>query len=79
MNYSAEVIQAIPGENYTVFVYFSDGSIRQADIKPLISKGGVFSPLQDEAFFREKLTVMNHAVAWDMTGTRDATKCPQRR
>ena len=39
------------------------------------ARGGVFAPLSDETFFRERLTVMNGAVAWDITGTRDATKC----
>lgn len=75
MNYCASVLQAVPGDDYTVYVYFSDGTIRLADIKPLISRGGVFAQLQDESFFRERLTVMNHAVAWDVTGTRDASKC----
>ena len=75
MNYLAYVVQAFPGEDFTVYVYFSDGSVRQADMKPYIGKGGVFAPLADECFFRERLTVMNGAVAWDVTGTRDATQC----
>lgn len=75
MNYQASVVQAIPGEDYTVYAYFSDGSVRQADIKPLIARGGVFASLQDEQVFRDRLTVMNHAVAWDINGDRDTTKC----
>ena len=64
MDYLATVVQAVPGEDFTVYVYFSDGSIRQTDMKPF-----------DETFFRERLTVMNGAVAWDVTGNRDATQC----
>ena len=75
MNYIPSVVQAVPGENYTVYAYFSDGSVRLADIKPLISRGGVFLLLQDEKVFRDTLTVMNYAVAWDLAGNRDATKC----
>jgi len=75
MNYNAAVVQAIPGENFTVYAYYSDGSVRLADIKPLISKGGVFERLRDEHIFRDTLTVINHAVAWDLEGDRDATKC----
>ena len=75
MNDNAAVVQAVPGDNYTVYAYFNDGSVRLADIKPLISQGGVFAKLQDEQVFRETLTVMNHAVAWDLEGNRDATKC----
>ena len=69
------VLQVIPGDNFTVYAYFNDGSVRKADIKPLIEQGGVFSALADETFFRERLTVINGAAAWDVTGTRDATRC----
>lgn len=55
MNYIPSVVQAVPGENYTVYAYFSDGSVRLADIKPLISRGGVFSPLQDERLYFDSL------------------------
>ena len=75
MDYLASVVQAIPGEDYTVYAYFNDGSVRRADIKPIIAKGGIFTPLADERFFRERLTVMNGAVAWDVTGTRDVRQC----
>ena len=75
MDYLASVLQVIPGENYTVYAYFNDGSVRRADIKPIIAKGGIFTPLADERFFRERLTVMNGAVAWDVTGTRDVRQC----
>ena len=75
MDYLASVVQAIPGEDYTVYAYFNDGSVRRADIKPIIAKGGIFARLADERFFRERLTVMNGAVAWDVTGIRDATQC----
>ena len=75
MDYLASVVQAIPGENFTVYAYFNDGSVRQADLKPFIARGGVFSSLGDETFFRERLTVMNGAVAWDVTGTRDPAQC----
>ena len=75
MDYLANVVQAIPGEDFTVYAYFSDGSVRQADMRPYIEKGGIFARLADEKFFRERLTVMNGAVASDMTGARDATQC----
>ena len=42
---------------------------------PLVQKGGVFSPLQDMNFFRERLTVINDTVAWDVDGTRDPCTC----
>ena len=75
MEFLASVVQAVPGDDFTVYAYFNDGSVRKADIKPLIARGGIFSALADETFFRERITVINGAVAWDVTGTRDATRC----
>lgn len=75
MEYYPEVVQVVAGEDYCVYAYFSDGSIRQFDVKPLIAKGGVFSQLSDGAFFSDRLTVMGGTVAWDVTGDRDETKC----
>lgn len=42
---------------------------------PFLKQGGVFSPLRDEATFRNSLTVMNGTVAWDLEGTRNASAC----
>ena len=75
MEYLPRVVQAVAGDDYTVYAYFSDGSVRRADIKPLIEKGGVFSHLADRDFFVDRLTVMNGAVAWDVAGNRDETAC----
>jgi hypothetical protein len=70
-----KVVQSLAGENFTVYAYFLDGTIRQLDAKPLLEKGGVFAPLRDEEVFRNCLTVMNDTVAWDLDGTRDPCTC----
>ena len=44
MEYVPAVVQAVPGNNFTVYAYFSDGTVRLADIKPLIARGGIFPP-----------------------------------
>ena len=75
MEYMPSVVQAVAGDNYTVYAYFSDGSVRLADIKPLIARGGMFAQLADPQFFRDRLTVLNDAVGWDVAGNRDATAC----
>ena len=75
MEYFPEVVQAVAGEDFCVFAYFSDGSVRKYDVKPLIAAGGVFERLADETFFREQLTVMNGTVAWDVTGNRNECRC----
>ena len=73
--YFPEVIQAVAGEDYTVYAYFTDGTIHLFDMKSLINGGGVFDKIKDEAFFRDSLTVMNHTIAWDLSGCFDPTNC----
>ena len=55
--------------------YFHDGTVRLYDASPLLEKGGVFAPLRDDAIFRERLTVLNDTVAWDLDGNRDPAAC----
>ena len=53
------VVQALAGDNFTVYAYMRDGT----------------EPLRDETFFRERLTVLNDTVAWDISGNMDPTEC----
>lgn len=65
--------QAAAGNDHRV--YFQDGTIHLLNVKLLIQKGSICSPLQDIDFFRERLTVINGTVARDMDGTRDPCIC----
>lgn len=69
------VVQAVPGDDFTVYAYCNDGAVRLVDVKPLIAWGGVFAPLADPDFFRDRLTILNDTVAWDIAGNRDTTTC----
>lgn len=69
-----KVVQAVPTEEYTVFVYFEDGKIVCYDVKPLLEKE-VFAVLKDIAFFMGTCTVMNDTLAWDVSGNRDNSTC----
>lgn len=60
-----KVLQAIAGQNHLVYIYFHDGTVRLYDA----------SPLRDDAIFRERLTVLNDTVAWDLEGNRDPATC----
>ncbi|MCD8347403.1 MAG: DUF2442 domain-containing protein [Lachnospiraceae bacterium] len=73
--FSPEVYQAVAGKNFIVYAYMNDGSVREYDVKPLIKSGGVFKVLEDESVFRQKLTVLNGTVAWDIGGNRDEYRC----
>jgi len=69
-----EVVQVIPQKNYDLFVYFDDGKIVCYNIGHLVGKG-VFKVLTDIEFYMNRCTVMNHTVAWDISGEYDQTKC----
>ena len=75
MDMIPKVVQAVAGDSFTVYAYFSDGTVRLLDAAPLLNMGGVFAPLRDPDFFRERLTVLNDAVAWDVDGKRDPSTC----
>ena len=69
-----DIVQVIPNEDYTVYVYFEDGKIVWYDAKTLLKKK-VFEPLKDINFFMNACTILNGTLAWDVTGTRDCSKC----
>ena len=69
-----KVVQVVPMENYSVYVYFEDGKIVCYDMIQMIEKE-VFRPLKNITVFKEACTVMNDTLAWDIGGNRDNTKC----
>ena len=75
MDFMPAIVQAVPGDDFVVYAYCNDGAVRLVDIKPMIALGGVFTPLADITFFRDRLTVLNDTVAWDIIGNRDAAAC----
>ena len=70
-----EVLQVVPGDNYTVYAYFNDGTVRRYDASELVMRSGILAQLRDRKVFADRLTVMNGTVAWDIAGNRDETKC----
>lgn len=69
-----KVIQVIPIEDFKVYVYFEDGKIKLYDMNNFIGKG-VFKPLADTTIFKEKCTILNNTLAWDLSGNRDEFNC----
>ncbi|MCL2138163.1 MAG: DUF2442 domain-containing protein [Treponema sp.] len=70
-----KVLQVLPTDNFEVYAYFNDGSVRLYDAKPLLKKDTVFEPLMDIHAFKKKAAVINGTIAWDMGGNRDPCKC----
>ncbi len=73
--FSLVVLQAVPTNNFEVYEYMNDGYVHFFDVKPLLEQGTVFEPLMEIETFKNKITVMNETVAWDLKGDRDATRC----
>ena len=73
--YFPVVVQAVAGPGRIVYAYFSDGQVKRYDMSPAIARGSVFAPLADETFFKERLTVLNDTVAWDVSGHYDPREC----
>ncbi|MCL2245475.1 MAG: DUF2442 domain-containing protein [Treponema sp.] len=69
------VLQVLPTDNFEVYAYMNDGSVRLFDVKPLIKKNTVFESLMDIQVFKNNLTIINNTVAWDIAGNRDSNKC----
>ena len=40
-----QVLQVVPNEEFGLYVYFNDGSVRFYDMKPLLNPGTVFEKL----------------------------------
>ena len=69
-----DILQVYPTKDYKVYLYFSDGKVKLYDVKPFLDKG-VFQRLQDIDFFINRCTVLNHTLAWDVTGNYDPYSC----
>lgn len=69
-----KIIQVVPTEEYTVYVYFEDGKIVCYDVKPLLERE-VFAILREINFFKKTCTILNDTLAWDISGNRDNTTC----
>ena len=69
-----KVVQVIPMKDYSVYVYFEDGKIVCYDATSLLEKKA-FEPLKNIYFFMHACTILNGTQAWDVTGTRDSSKC----
>lgn len=69
-----KVVQVIPMEDYSVYVYFEDGKIVRYDMSHMVEKEA-FSLLKDIGVFMDTCTVLNDTLAWDINKDRDNTAC----
>lgn len=69
-----DIIQVVPHDDYTVSVYFCDGKIVLYDVSPKLDFG-IFTRLKDKSFFKDRCTILNDTLAWDVSGTGDPSEC----
>lgn len=74
MDYTPDIVQVVPHDDYTVTVYFGDGKIVTYDASQKLDQG-VFQHLKDLSFFLENCRIMNDTLAWDLSGKNDPTDC----
>ena len=74
MDYTPDIVQVVPRDDYTVAVYFCDGKRVVYDVKPKLT-AGVFQKLKDIDTFINKCRIMNDTLAWDIAGNNDPTQC----
>lgn len=61
-----KIVQVVPTQEHTVYVYFEDGKIVCYDVKPLLEKE-VFKVLKEIEYFMQTCTIMNGTLAWDIS------------
>ncbi len=74
MDYFPEVIQVIPTDDYKVYLYFDDGTIRLYNASELVTKG-IFRQLTINNLFYESCTVLNGTLAWTPDFSYDVSTC----
>jgi hypothetical protein len=69
------LIQVLSTDDYKVHLYYENGEIRLYDCGWMLSEPGAFEQLRDIGVFKERCTIMNRTLAWDMAGNRDTYSC----
>jgi hypothetical protein len=70
-----KLFQAIPTDNYHVYLYFDNGEIKDYDCSWILNEKGIFEKIHDIAKFKEYCTIMNNTLAFDISLVRDPYNC----
>ena len=61
MDYWPDVLQVIPTNDFKVYIYFDDGTIRLYDASSFVNKIDALKNIDE---FMETCTVINNTLAW---------------
>lgn len=75
MDYWPDIVQVIPTEDYEIYLYFDDGTIRLFDASNIFEWEGQFKLLKDKKIFMETCTVINNTLAWTLDRTYSEETC----
>lgn len=61
-----KIVSVKPNEDFTLFLTFDNGERRILDVKPVLDKGGVFTPFRDYNNFKRVYLDDTGCVSWDI-------------
>ena len=61
-----KIVSVEPNEDFTLFLTFDNGECRILDVKPVLDKGGVFTPFRDYNNFKRVYLDDTGCVSWDI-------------
>ncbi len=67
--------QVVPTDNYTVYLYYDNGEVKLYDCSFIFNENGVFDKIKNIDSFKNLCTIMNHSLAFDISGQRDVSNC----
>ena len=75
MEYIPKVLQAVAGEDFTIYLYFSDGSVRRViqHRQPVTEIIRVAHRLEHSPQLQQGLCIIQ--AAWDVSGDMDPCNC----
>ena len=63
MDFIPHVVEGRHVKDYMIKVKFNDGTVKIVDFRPYINRGGIFSELEDQEYFRRFFIDLN-TVCW---------------
>lgn len=67
-----KIISVKPQVDFSLVLTFDSGEKRMLDIKPMLEKGGAFTPFRDYTNFKRVYLDEENAVSWDINPDIDS-------
>ena len=67
-----KLVAVAPQQDFTLLLTFDSGEKRILDVKPILDKGGVFTPFRDYKNFKRVYVDNCNCIAWDIDPSVDS-------